>query len=102
MNLKLFKPLNEQIQVIKIKRQGIADSEREELIESIINGDAVESLTEDVELASISFVDALVPHIKMVDPIKSLRAAEMIAFCSACTLLHNSYLSPLGIFSFSR
>ena len=54
MNLKLFKPLNEQIQVIKIKRQGIADSEREELIESIINGDAVESLTEDVELASIN------------------------------------------------
>ena len=54
MNFKLFKPLNEQIQVIKIKRQGIADSEREELIESIINGDAIESLTEDVELASIN------------------------------------------------
>ena len=54
MNFKLFKPLNEQIQVIKIKRQGIDDSEREELIESIINGDAVESLTEDVELASIN------------------------------------------------
>ena len=54
MNFKLFKPLNEQIQVIKIKRQGIADSEREELIESIINENAVESLTEDVELASIN------------------------------------------------
>lgn len=54
MNFKLFKPLNEQIQVIKIKRQGIADSEREELIESIINEDAVESLKEDVELASIN------------------------------------------------
>ena len=54
MNFKLFKPLNEQIQVIKIKRQGIADFEREELIESIINGDAAESLTEDVELASIN------------------------------------------------
>ena len=53
MNFKLFKPLNEQIQVIKIKRQGINEAEREELIESIINKDAVESLTEDVELVNL-------------------------------------------------
>ena len=54
MNSKLFKPLNEQIQVIKIKRQGIDDAERDLLIESIINEGIVESLTEDVELASIN------------------------------------------------
>ena len=54
MNSKLFKPLNEQIQVIKIKRQGISDAERDLLIESIINEGIVESLTEDVELASIN------------------------------------------------
>lgn len=57
MNSKLFKPLNEQIQVIKIKRQGITDSERDLLIESIINDNAVEVLTED--LNTVSFYEDL-------------------------------------------
>ena len=53
MNSKLFKPLNEQIQVVKIKRQGIDDAERDSLIESIINESVVESLTEDVDMAAL-------------------------------------------------
>lgn len=57
MNSKLFKPLNEQIQVVKIKRQGITDSERDLLIESIINDNAVEVLTED--LNTVSFYEDL-------------------------------------------
>lgn len=53
MNSKLFKPLNEQIQVVKIKRQGIDDAERDSLIESIINENVIESLTEDVDMAAL-------------------------------------------------
>ena len=53
MNSKLFKPLNEQIQVVKIKRQGIDDAERDSLIESIINENVIKSLTEDVDMAAL-------------------------------------------------
>ena len=37
-----------------------------------------------------------------VEPIISTRAACMIAFISACTLLQSSYRSPRGIFACSR
>lgn len=49
MNNKLFKPLNEQIQVIQIKRQHLSENERRALTESLINGDSLNYLNEMID-----------------------------------------------------
>ena len=61
MNSKLFKKLNEQIELNQIKNVEITESDKKIAEEKIIFGDSLKQIQENVEMAdsSLSFLDSV-------------------------------------------
>ena len=61
MNSKLFKKLNEQVELNQIKNIEITESDKKIAEEKIVFGDSLKQIQENVEMAdsSLSFLDSV-------------------------------------------
>ena len=61
MNSKLFKKLNEQVELNQIKNVEITESDKKIAEEKIVFGDTLKQIQENVEMAdsSLSFLDSV-------------------------------------------
>lgn len=61
MNSKLFKKLNEQVELNQIKNVEITESDKKIAEEKIVFGDSLKQIQENVEMAdnSLSFLDSV-------------------------------------------
>lgn len=61
MNSKLFKKLNEQVELNQIKNIEITESDKKTAEEKIVFGDSLKQIQENVEMAdnSLSFLDSV-------------------------------------------
>ena len=61
MNSKLFKKLNEQVELNQIKNVEITESDKKIAEEKVVFGDSLKQIQENVEMAdsSLSFLDSV-------------------------------------------